>query len=123
MQKSKKLIRDIVVAAVLITLIFARVILSEENCLWINAINFAGIIMACVSLYVDIFNECRKLEKINLFTGVCVCILAILVVVEVLVFLNIIKFSTRWNDVITLLVLLISLPSKLYTKVFAKILK
>lgn len=123
MQKSKKIIRDIVVGVAVLTLIFVRIIVPQENCLWINAINFAGIIMACISLYIDIFNECKNLEKINLFTGICVCIFVVLIILEILVVLNIIKFSTLWNDLITLFVLLISLPSRLYTQIFAKILK
>lgn len=123
MQKSKKFIRDIVVGVAVLTLILVRIIVSQEGCLWINAINFAGVIMACISLYTDIFNECKNLRKINLFTGICVCILIVLIIIEILVALNIIKFSVLWNDLITLFVLLISLPSKLYTQIFVEILK
>ena len=123
MQESKKNIKDIFVALILLTLIIVRVFVAGESCLWINAINFAGVIMACITLYIDTYNECKKLEKINLFTGICVCIFGVLIIMEVLVILNIIRFSTLVNDVITLLALLISLPSKLYTKVFLNILK
>ena len=123
MQESKKIIRDIVMAVVLSVLIVVRFIVSEEKCLWINAINFAGIIIACISLYADIFNECKDFKKINLFTGVSVCILIVLAIIEVFVLLNMINFSTLWNDLITLFVLLISLPSKFYIRFFANILK
>ena len=123
MQESKKIVRDIIIAVSLLTLILARIFVSEENCLWINAINFAGIIMAFISLYVDVFNACKKMPKINFFTGICACVLVVLIIIEVLVVLNIIRFSTLCNDLISLIVLLISLPSKLYISIFSEILK
>ena len=123
MNENKIVIKDIFCVGAIITLIAVRFLVSEDNCLWINAINFSGIIMACLSLYFYIFKECKELKKINLFTGVSVCILAVLVIVEILVILNLIKFSNLWNDVITLVVLLISLPEVLYKRIFIKILK
>ena len=120
---NKRIVRDIIVTAALATLIFVRFFVAAENCLWVNAINFAGFIVACTSLYTDVFSECKNMEKVNVLTGVSICLLIVLVIVEILVVLNIIKFSMLWNDIITLSVLLISLPSKLYTKIFVKILK
>lgn len=121
--ENKIVIRDIFCVGAIIALIVIRFTVSENNCLWINAINFSGIIIACLSLYFYIFNECKGLRKINLFTGVSICILVVLVIVEILVILNLIKFSNLWNDIITLVVLLISLPGVLYKRIFIKILK
>ena len=123
MKKGNKIIKDIVVFAVVFTLMIVRIFTPHENCLWINAINFAGVIIACIALYIDVFNECKGVEKINLFTGISVCILVVLVIIEVLVVINIIEFSVLWNDLITLFILLISLPTKLYTRIFSNLLK
>lgn len=122
MTENKKNIYDILIIAVLITLVIIRLFLRKNDCSWINAINFGGIIIAYASLYFEIFSACKKLEKINYYTGISVFILIVLVVIEVLVAFNIIKISSLGNDVITLITLLISLPAKFYKKLIAHML-
>ena len=121
--KNKNNIYNIITIVVLITLIIVRLFVSTDITNWINAINFAGIITACFSLYFDTFNECRSYKKINIFSGISILLFCVLAIVEVLILIDIIRISILWNDIITLCVLLISLPTKLHKKILAKLLK
>ena len=118
----KRNICDILIIVVLLTLIIIRIVLHDKECSWINAINFAGIIIAYASLFIEIYSENKTLEKINFFVGISVLILIALAVVEVFVILNMIKISTLGNDLITLITLLISLPVKFQKKIIVSIL-
>lgn len=120
--KSKSNIYNIGIIVILTTLIFVR-FFSTDATNWINAVNFGGVITAFLSLYFNIFDECKEYKKIDMLTGISVIIFCALIIVEILIVLEIISVSTMWNDVITLLALLVSLPSKLYKRILAKLLK
>ena len=120
--KNKSNIYNIVTVAILITIIIVRLFLTDiDN--WINAINFAGIIIACFSLYCDTFQECKNYKKINMFTGISILVFCVFVIIEVLIVIEIISVSNLGNDVITLCTLLLSLPANLYKKILAELLK
>ena len=123
MEKAKKNISDISITIVLFLLIIIRICQPEKNHEWINSINFAGLIIACLTLYFDIFQESHKLKKISLFVGIFICILSVLIISEVLLVLDIIKLSPVANDTITLITLLISLPSQLHKRIISNIFK
>ena len=118
----KRNICDILIIVVLLTLIIIRIVLHDKECSWINAINFAGIIIAYASLFIEIYSENKTLEKRKFFVGISVLLLIALAVVEVFVILNMIKISTLGNDLITLITLLISLPVKFQKKIIVSIL-
>ena len=120
--KNKSNIYNIGIIVMLVTLIFVR-FSSEDETNWINAVNFGGVIAALIALYFSTFDECKDCKKIDMFTGISVVIFCALVILEILIAIEKINVSTMWNDVITLFALLVSLPSKLYRKILAKLLK
>lgn len=119
--KQKSNIYGLFTFATLFTLIFARFFCTNTN--WVDAVNFAGLITACISLYFDTYEICKDYRKVNMFTGISVSVLAIFMVLEVLIIIKILSISDLWNDVITLSALLVSLPANLYKKILAELLK
>ncbi len=79
--------------------------------------------MAWCNIHIDVYTTLKSSEKIHFFTGISYFIIAILVVVTVLVLLEIITFSVRTNDIITLITLLISLPCELHEKAIGHLIK
>ena len=106
----------------IVMVIIVRLFLTDINNL-INAIDFAGIIIACFALYWETLQECRNYKKINMFTGISILFFCVFIIIEVLIVIEIISVSSLWNDVITLCTLLVTLPSKLYKKILAELLK
>lgn len=123
MNKSKKNMINVAVVFVLLVLISIRLFISDENCNWISAINFSGILMAWANIHIDLYNELNNYEKIHFFTGISYFIIAILVIITILVLFGIISFTIRINDIITLITLLISLPCELHKKVLGSLIK
>lgn len=123
MNKSKKNIFNISVIFILIVLIFIRSFVPNEISNWISAINFAGVIMAWANIHIDLYSELNSYEKIHLFTGISYSIIAILTIITILLFFGFLSLSLRTNDIITLIILLISLPSELYKKIIGNLIK
>lgn len=119
--KQKSNIYELFTIAILFTLISTRFFCVNTN--WIDAVNFAGLITACISLYFDTYEMCKNYRKVNMFTGISIFALAILVVLEVLIIIKVLNISALWNDIITLGALLVSLPANLYKKILAELLK
>lgn len=123
MEISRNKIFSIAVIVLLLTMIFVRCFFGEENCTWITGINFFGIIVACLSFYFETYICCKKCNKIHLFSGMFACVLIILVILEVFIVFGLVKVSELANDIITLVTLLISLPTRFYIKLLSNILK
>lgn len=116
MNTAKKNIINVAVIFILFSSIIVRLFLSDDNNTWINVINFIGIIMAWLNLHFDIYNEYHGYKKFNFFTGISAIVVIIMSVIAVLIFFNIILVTSKFDDIITLLTLLISLPSEFYKK-------
>lgn len=114
---------NVAIVFVLLVLVCIRFFISDENCNWISAINFSGILMAWANIHIDLYTELNNCEKIHFFTGISYSIIAILVVITILVLFGIISFSIRTNDIITLITLLISLPCELHKKILGRFIK
>lgn len=123
MNKAKKNTINIVVLFILLVLIVVRVFISDKNCNWISAINFSGVLMAWCNIHFDVYSEFNSYEKIHFFTGVSCTVIVVLAIITVLVLLEIIDFSIKTNDIITLITLLISLPCELHKKIIGSIIK
>ena len=104
----------------LITFFIVRIATNNINTGIIQTVNFSGLTLALVSLYMDLHNENKGSKKFTFFTGVFVFVLVILVIVATLIFFSVISFSTKTDDCITILTLIITLPSKFYVQVISK---
>ena len=112
--KEKQRIIDFCEIVVIFVFVIIRIMSSYDGSVWINCLNFAGVILALYSLYADVYGEYSKYEKINIITGVFYVILVPLLVIAALIVAEILVPNTKCNDIILLVTLLISLPSRLY---------
>ena len=113
----------LVIAVILIALIIARLTLPEGSYSWINTINYAGLVMAVVSLFFSMCNEYKHRKRFYSIAGFLTFFILILIVIGVLILTNIIVLNSKVNDFIMLLTLLISLPSQLYIDLMGQYLK
>ena len=116
----KKSIIHIVILIFLITFLFVRITTNKINTDIIQAINFSGLALAWFSLYMDLHNENKGSKKFTFFTGIFIIVLTTLVVITTLISFSVISFSTKTDDCITILTLIITLPSKFYVQVISK---
>ena len=105
------------------TLIVVRLILPAGSYSWINTINFTGLIIAIGSLFFDMCNKYMQNKNFCSIVGWFVIFFVMLVVIDVLILTNIFNPSSKANDSIMLLTLLISLPSQLYVDLVGQLLK
>lgn len=98
----------------LLLLIFIRLFLPDGAYSWINLINYLGLLIAFVSLIFDICNSCNHSNKFFSLVTISIILFTILVIIGALIFTNILTPSSKTNDFIMLLTLLISLPSQFY---------
>lgn len=116
MQSKKTNMFDIIIFFSIVTLIIVRLFMPLENNTWIDAINFSGIIMAFSSLHNNILREFSGYEKTSIVLGIFVCVIVVLSIIEMLIIVGLLVFTPAVNDIITLITLLISLPTKMYMK-------
>lgn len=111
------------IAVILVTFIVVRLILPEGSYSWINAVNYAGLVIAIVSLFFSMCNEYRQMKRFYPIAGLFAILIIVLICIGILVLTNIIVPVTKANDSIMLLTLLISLPSQLYVDLMGEYLK
>lgn len=118
--KIKQNLLYICLIAAIITLLFCRLFTNAVNQAAIQTINFLGLIMSLVTLYIELYAQYKNKPKFVSFTGLFVVLTFILIVILVLVMFSIIVFNDKWNDIITFLTLLITLPARFYVTVIFK---
>ena len=101
------------VAVAVAVLIVAR-LFAAEDAPWIGLINYAGLAFAVYSLADTVVSEYRGHEKVAPIRGLFILSAIPLIVVAVLIFTGGITLDTRANDLILLITLLVSLPTKFY---------
>lgn len=102
------------VFVVLLALLIGRLFMSDEQSKWIQGIGFIGVIVALVDLYANAYKQNRKKDKFKIIIGLAVVVATILMVIAAGMIMDIIVLKSRGNDVLTILSLMISLPSELY---------
>lgn len=123
MERTKQKILEIVEIVLLLTLIGARIAINSDENNWISLLNYIGLLIAYVSLYLDISAECARNKKFDVFTGWFVVLLGILVFIGALILSEIIVLNTKMNDIILLVTLLVSLPTRLYKSIIVELTK
>lgn len=113
-EHTKERILEIIEVFVLCTLIVARFLISEDNIAWISLLNYLGLFIAFASFFMMSCEEFSTKKKFNVVAGVFVVVMIILSVIAGLIFAGLIVLNTKWNDIILLVTLLVSLPTRLY---------
>ena len=116
-------ILEIAEISVLVTLLFIRLFIKSDQNNWISLLNFAGFIIAYVSLYASIYRSCSTYKKIDIVTGVFIILLVLQMIIAGLILSEVLILSTKCNDIILILTLLITLPTKLLSNLIANLIK
>lgn len=110
MTKKRKLAK-FAVLFFLVAVLCIRLLIRDDEVVWIQLINYTGVGIAGADLY---FKCYTKEDKFKIVTGI-VAILGVAFVVGIALMLtNIWRLDSRQNDSLTIAALLISLPSDLY---------
>lgn len=121
-QGNRKIL-ELIEIAVISTLILTRFFIASDENTWISLLNYMGLVIAVVSLYTDIRRQCFKYKKIDLITGIFVIVIIVIAVIAGLIFAEIIILNTKYNDIISLFTLLITLPVRLYISIIKEAIK
>lgn len=99
---------------VLFLLLVARIVIPDEQSKWIQGIGFIGVVVALVDLYSNAYKQNHQKDKFKVIMGLAIIVATLLMIIAVGMIMNKIVLRSRGNDVLTILSLLISLPSELY---------
>lgn len=99
---------------VLFLLLVGRNVIPDEQSKWIQGIGFIGVVVALVDLYSNTYKQNHQKDKFKVITGLAIIVATLLMIIAVGMVMNKIVLRSRGNDVLTILSLLISLPSELY---------
>ncbi len=98
----------------LIAVLLIRVILKDEQSKGIQIISLSGVIIALADVYGSLYVKNYKKDKFRIISGLAIIIAFVLMCVLAGMFWNLIDIGSKGNDILTILALLISLPSDLY---------
>lgn len=98
----------------LIAVLLIRVILKDEQSKGIQIISLLGVIIALADVYGNLYVKKYKKDKFRIISGLAIIIAFVLMCVLAGMFWNLIDIGSKGNDILTILALLISLPSDLY---------
>lgn len=121
--KMRKSIKDYLVSVFLIVMIVVRLCGDDNSVPWIGYISYLGLIIALGDLFYEIIAKYGETKRMGLFFVFCMVGATILVVGAGLIMTETITLSSKIVDILTPLTLFISLPHKLYIRIFGKLLK
>ena len=98
----------------LIAVLLIRVILKDEQSKGIQIISLLGVIIALADVYGNLYVKNYKKDKFRIISGLAIIIAFVLMCVLAGMFWNLIDIGSKGNEILTILALLISLPSDLY---------
>lgn len=97
--------------------------MRNDNTIWISVINYIGLAIATFGTYSTIVPYYDGTRQKNMITGCFFLMLAIIVGIGVFVFTGIIIPNSKFNDLVLLITLIISLPVKFYKEIIDYVLK
>lgn len=99
---------------ILLLLLIIRIFLDDKHSKWIQYIGFIGVIVALIGLYKNLYDRYYHIDKFKVISGLAIIITFIVVLIGAGMITNLIMLDGKCNDCLTILALLISLPSDLY---------
>lgn len=100
--------------AVAVTVLIVVRLFAAEDAPWIGLINYTGLAFAVYTLADTVVSEYRGQDKVALIRGLFILLAIPLIVVAALIFTGSITLDARANDLILLITLLVSLPTRFY---------
>ena len=110
----KQKIFNLIVIVLLLSCAFARLIVDNNNTKWIKGITILGFFISVFTLYFELYRQNKNNKRFAHFTGWFIIICIILLFLSVLISLRIIPTTNRFDDIVMIVTLLISLPSVFY---------
>ena len=108
---AKQKVAKLAILAFLAVVLLIRILIPDEQSFWIEFINYTGVCVAGVDLYLKCYTTA---DKFKIIIGVAVIALLVIVLGAALILTNIWQLDSRQNDILTITALLLSLPSDLY---------
>lgn len=115
--------KDMFILVLLLTLIFARFYLVDENNTFVNSVGYIGVLLALFNLYLDAHNLFVNNDKFHIVRGATYILCIPLTIILVFFLTGVMPIDSKWSDSFTFLALLVSLPSNLYLSWIEKGLK
>lgn len=122
-ERTKVKILGTIEVVVLLVLIIVRLFISSDENIWISTLNYVGLMLAYVSLYFEVRADCLNYKKFDFVTGIFVISIIPLTILAGVIATGLITLSTKSNDIILLITLLISLPMQLYKSIILNAIK
>lgn len=113
----KRKIFNLIVIVLLCSCIVARIIVDNNNTKWIKGITILGFFISVFTLYFELYRQNKNNKRFAHFTGWFIIICIILLFLSVLIALRVIPTTNKFDDIIMIITLLISLPSVFYQQV------
>lgn len=110
----KQRIYNLIVIVLLCSCIVARIIVDNNNTKWLKGITILGFFISVFTLYVELFQQNKNKKRFAFFSGCFVIINVIFLFLSVLIALSVIPTTNKFDDIIMIVTLLISLPSKFF---------
>ena len=110
----KKRIISYLILFLLFILIIIRLFTPDSQYKWISIINCIGLLSAYIMLGIKLLNKIHNVDNKRFILGVFVLILSFLLLLLGLVLTDVLLLSTKANDVMLLITLLLSLPTDVY---------
>lgn len=110
MTAKQKMVK-LAVFSFLLTVLLIRLLIDDEQVVWIEIINYTGVCVAGIDLYLKCY---ATADKFKIITGIAAVVTLLLVIGAALIITNIWQLDSRQNDIFTIIALLLSLPSDLY---------
>lgn len=114
-------IKDLFLIAFLGTLMYIR--WKNEKAPWIGIISYAGVLIALSDLFYECVLKYKNRIGIDFFVLISIVVGVVLMIILANVFVGVIELDAKSMDILTLLVLLISLPHNFYIKLLGVLLK
>ena len=108
---AKQKMAKFAVLAFLAAMLLIRLWVPDNQSAWIEIINYLGVCVAGADLYLKCYTTA---DKFKIITGIAVVILVALVSGAALILTNNWQLDSRGNDILTIIALILSLPSDLY---------
>lgn len=118
---NRKMIQMLLIVFLLV-LFIVRCVINQPDNDWVRIVDYFCVLIAIVDLYIKLRLRSSKQKGFPIVTVITSIILVMLIIIGALVFTNILLISSKTSDILTIIVLLISLPSDFYCEIINKLL-
>ena len=121
--KTRNIIWAVIEFFVILMLLLIRVFVTAENWGWVSLVNYFGFLVALGSLFIRFYEVFRNKRQVNFVIGASIVVFLVAIGIGVLFLTEILKVTTKTNDIVLLLTLIVTLPVQLYEELLKKLLQ